>query len=280
MRELYIIGGLALGAASVFGTMSVVNYSHSPSVQIPNNLVYEEKFIPKEAETANYEPQDSEPIYEKNAFDINRGEEVAQVTTPTPVEPPQTPAGDFQFELQGIHILGEKKMALISAQPLRKSRSGKTSPVKSTSSVEAKLVSLGQDLEGTGMKVSAIEPGKVTLEDSSGLTRELAFSLASDESLKRAEVAYKNELGRQKQFAKQNQFKDSPKGQLAGSKPQAPSNSQQQKIAAIQSKYGNYKKKVQEAYKSGRMSKEHYQNAMKRIGEGYKKEVERANSSK
>ena len=231
-------------------------------------------------ELAAADPQDSEPIYEKNAFDQYRGEEPPS----EPVEElddPEPEPSNYTFEVRGIHILGEKKLALIAAEPIRRVK-GKIIPAKSSSSTQSVLVREGEDIEGTGHKVAKIEPGRVTLQNSSGIDYPLDFDLTSDSSLKRAEAAYKYEVGRQKQFAKQNAFPGGPKtASTTSSKAPATSasNSNAAKIASIQKRYGDYKKKVYEAYKSGKMSKDHMEKAMKRIGEGYEREVKKVNGS-
>ena len=75
MREAYIFGSLLLGAAAVFGTLNVVKYDHSPSVKIEKDISYQEPERAPEPEPIDVEPQNSEPIYAKNAFDQYRGDD-------------------------------------------------------------------------------------------------------------------------------------------------------------------------------------------------------------
>ena len=136
----------------------------------------------------------------------------------------EVPQGNYTFELRGVHILGEKKLALIAATPIRSSRysrgrssSSSRQPVSSSSSVQSQLVRVGEEIEGTGHEVVSIEPGLVKITNSTGITQSLEFDLASDSSLKRAEVAFKNEVSRQKTFAKQNTFQGTKTASAASS---------------------------------------------------------------
>ena len=78
--------------------------------------------------------------------------------------------------------------------------------MSSTSSATPELVEVGQEIPGTGYKVVSIEPDLVKIVDTAGVTESLEFSLVSDSAMKRAEVTFKNELGRVKQFSTQNTF--------------------------------------------------------------------------
>ena len=211
MRELYLAGCLILGVGAVFATMSVVKYDYKETKQIPKDISY---ITPYEEEKEVKPPvsHSTEVIHARNAFDSSRGkEEVAAVET----EEEEEPKGTYSFELRGINIIGEKKVALLTAQPVRSGRSSSrnsrsqgrtTSPVTSNSN-KVHIVALGEEIEDTGHKVHKIEAGKVIVVDSAGKEMPpLVFSLASEESLKRAELSYKNELSRQKSFAKQNEF--------------------------------------------------------------------------
>jgi hypothetical protein len=93
---------------------------------------------------------------------------------------------EFDFEVRGIHILGDKKMALLSATPLRKN--GKRPSRSSTSS---KLVGLGEEIETSGYILTAIEPGNVSIERN-GETKQYDFKIASSASLQRGQAAYKS----------------------------------------------------------------------------------------
>jgi hypothetical protein len=228
MRSLYLLGSVLLGVAAVFGIMEVVNYSYTPSVNLPENISYVELEVEDEEDEDEAQPKSAEVIYAKNGFDKLRGDEEV-----VPDDGEETPVvenkGTYEFEVRGIHIIGEKKMALITATALRRSRSssirGRTSsraPVSSKSS-PSKLVHEGEEIESTGYVVSAIDTGVVSIKDSAGAVQEIEFSLVNSASLKRAETAFKYEASRQKQFSKQNTLPSSTKKPvLTSKKPNAP----------------------------------------------------------
>ena len=95
MKEIYIAGSLLLGGIAVYSTVSAVGYKYKAQ-SLPSS-----DFIPRERETTN----DPEPlnisgdvIYEKNAFDINRGDEDLE-TVDVPNET-QKVQGSYTFELR------------------------------------------------------------------------------------------------------------------------------------------------------------------------------------
>ncbi|MCM8543282.1 MAG: hypothetical protein NE328_23640 [Lentisphaeraceae bacterium] len=212
MRELYLIGCLVLGVGAVFATMSVVKYDYKETKQIPKDISFITPFE-EEKEVKPPVSHSTEVIHSRNAFEESRGKEIAVAADDDDGEDDQE-KGTYSFELRGINRIGEKKVALLTAQPVRSSKTSRssrssgrtTSPVTSNSN-KVHIVALGEEIEDTGHKVHSIESGKVVITDGEGKQMPpLIFSLASDESLKRAELSYKNEVSRQKTFANQNKF--------------------------------------------------------------------------
>lgn len=220
MRELYLLGCLVLGSGAVLATMSVVKYDYQETKQIPKDI----SFITPYEEEVEEKPlvnMNTEVIYARDAFDASRGKEEKVVETPTIVG---SDPGQYSFELRGINIIGKKKVALLTAQPIRKSKSSSsrsrssssrsTSPVTSGSS-KVLIVAEGEEIDETGHTIKSIVAGKVIIVDTKGKeVPPLIFSLASEDSLKRAELAHRNELSRQKAFSKQNQFPTAPKASV------------------------------------------------------------------
>ena len=215
MRELYLLGCLVLGAGAVVATMSVVKYDYKNSNKIPEDISY--SALEEEAEPEKPLKQyQVDVIHERDAFSQLRGKAVPEDKEEEVIE--TVVQAKYSFELRGINAIGDKKVALLTAQPIRSSRtssrssrsSGRTPvPVTSRSS-KVHIVAIGDEIEDSGHKVKSIEGKRVVITDSSG--RELPpliFSLVSDDSIKRGELAYKNELSRQKYFSKQNQFPNS-----------------------------------------------------------------------
>ena len=215
MRELYLLGCLVLGAGAVVATMSVVKYDYKNNNKIPEDITY--SALEKEAEPEKPLKQyQVDVIHERDAFSELRGKAVPEDKEEEVVE--TVVQAKYSFELRGINAVGDKKVALLTAQPIRSSRtssrssrsSGRTPvPVTSRSS-KVHIVAIGEEIEDSGHKLKSIDGKRVVITDSSG--RELPpliFSLVSDDSIKRGELAYKNELSRQKYFSKQNQFPNS-----------------------------------------------------------------------
>lgn len=273
MRELYLLGCLVLGAGAVLTTMSVVKYDYKETKQIPKDISY---ITPFEEEEVVEPPtnRSTEVIHARNAFDVNRGKEIAQADEDeeTPVED----KGTYSFELRGINIIGKKRVALLTAQPVRPTRtssrssrsSGRTSTPVTSRSSKVHIVAVGEEIEDSGHKVKSIEAGKVIVEDSAGKEMPpLIFSLISDESLKRAELSYKSELSRQKSFAKQNQFPTAskttskkPTSQVSTKKPADPKTmTKEQREAEMRKRAENLKaemKRLKELRDQGKKSKD------------------------
>lgn len=223
MRELYLLGCLVLGAGAVVATLSVVKYDYKNSPRIPEDISFaslEEEEKP-EKDIKQYQV---DVIHERNAFSQLRGkaEPVGEVVPDTP---PVVQA-KYSFELRGINVVGDKKVALLTAQPIRTSRSsssrssGRTvSPVTSRSNT-VHIVPVGEEIEDSGHKVKSIEGRKVVVVDGEGKELPpLIFSLVSEDSIKRGELAYKNEVSRQKYFSKQNEFPDATKQPAVAAQP-------------------------------------------------------------
>jgi hypothetical protein len=216
MRPLYLIGSILLSVGAVYAVMGVSDYEYSSVVQVPDDISY----IQPEDESASIDPEDDEVnpreaswIHTKNAFDKLRGAPV-KPTDPT-VKKPDEVVGEYEFEVRGINILGDSKVALITAKAMRttKSSRGRRPPRPSVSSKGTRpiKVRVGDQINETGYVVEAIEAGLVTIKDKEGLSMEVVYSLKSESAVKRGELAYKNELGRQKSFSKQNAFNDGTK---------------------------------------------------------------------
>lgn len=225
MRELYLLGCLVLGTGAVFATMSVVKYDYKETKQIPKDISYITPYEEEQEET-QIVSRSADVIYARNAFDEDRGKEIAQ--TDEEEDEPVEDKGTYSFELRGINIIGKKKVALLTAQPIRSSRTssrssrstGRTSTPVTSRSSKVHIVAEGEEIEDSGHKVKLIEAGKVVVTNSSGKELPpLFFSLASEESIKRAELAYKNELSRQKAFANQNKFPAATKPAVTVKKP-------------------------------------------------------------
>ena len=236
MRELYLLGCVLLGAGAVYATMSAVKYDYQFSQVIEEDTKWSptENKVEDKQENARRNP---DVIFEKNAFEELRGKAVPEEKIDDPVE--DEPKGNYSFELRGINIIGEKKVALVTATPVSTGRSSRDSrsrgrtptPVRSTSSNKVYIVAEGEEVGDTGYKVTGIDNKQILIDDGKGGTKyTLTFSLVSDESLKRAEMAYKNELVRQKTFSKQNTF-DQPKATETTAKPQTGNNNTAQPTA-------------------------------------------------
>lgn len=233
MRELYLLGCVVLGAGAVFATMSAVKYDYQFSQVIQEDTKWNPSESNEEDKKENVR-RNPDVIFEKNAFEELRGKAVPEDEEVPEVD--DTPKGNYSFELRGINIIGEKKVALVTATPVNTGRSSRDSrsrgrtptPVRSTSSNKVYIVAEGEEVGDTGYKVSSIDAKQVLIADGKGETKStLVFSLVSDESLKRAEMAYKNEVVRQKTFSKQNSF-DEPKTTQTTAKPQNGNNTAQQ----------------------------------------------------
>ena len=212
MRELYLIGCLVLGASAVVATMSVVKYDYKNSDKIPEDISYASLAEEPEVDE-DLKQYQVDVIHERDAFSKLRGKaepENAEEEEETPVV-----QAKYSFELRGINAIGNKKVAMLTAQPIRTSRtssrssrsSGRTATPVTSRSNKVHIVAIGEEIEDSGHKLKSIEGKKVVITDSQG--RELPplfFSLVSEDSIKRGELAYKNELSRQKSFSKQNQF--------------------------------------------------------------------------
>ena len=214
MRSLYLIGSILLSIGAVYAVIGVSGYEYSSLVQIPDDISY----IQEEDEIDNIDREDDEPrprqarwIYTNNAFDKLRGDPVKS-TAPI-VKTPDKVVDKYEFEIRGINILGDSKVALITAKilPSRK-KSGGRRPSRPTSGSNKPIkVRVGDQINETGYVVEAIEAGLVTLKDKEGLAMEVAYNLRSESAVKRSQLAYKNELGRQRSFSKQNAFSDGAK---------------------------------------------------------------------
>ena len=254
MRELYLLGCVVLGSGAVFATMSAVKYDYQFSQVIQEDTKWNPSESNEEDKKENVR-RNPDVIFEKNAF-----EEVPVVD--------DTPKGNYSFELRGINIIGEKKVALVTATPVNTGRSSRDSrsrgrtptPVRSTSSNKVYIVAEGEEVGDTGYKVSSIDAKQVLIADGKGETKStLVFSLVSDESLKRAEMAYKNEVVRQKTFSKQNSF-DEPKTTQTTAKPQNGNNTAQQPAKPVDPK---------------QMTKEQREAEMRKRAEKLKEEMKR-----
>ena len=186
-KSLYIFASIILVCAAIFTVSKVINYSYTEQYVLKENPTPPPKQKP--ATDNETEPQDTEIIHTDNAFEALRGAtQIKKGETPPP--PPSNT--DYEFEIRAIHILGDKKMALISAAPIRKS--SRSNSRTKQSAQPAKTFMIGDVVGSTGYKVSSIEPGLVFLTDSSGKQHKHEFSLSSPESLKRAEIAQRTQI--------------------------------------------------------------------------------------
>lgn len=215
MRELYLLGCLVLGAGAVVATMSVAKYNYKNSDKIPEDISFAsvQEVEDPEEELKQYQV---DVIHERDAFSELRGKEVKEDDKIPDVVP--TIQAKYNFELRGINAIGDKKVAMLTAQPIRSSKtsshksrsSGRTALPVTSRSGTIHLVAVGEEIEDSGHKLKSIEGRKVIITDGQGRDLPpLFFSLVSDDSLKRGELAYKNELSRQKYFSKNNQFPNS-----------------------------------------------------------------------
>ena len=218
MKELYLAGAVILGGAAVYTTVSAVKYKYTGQ-DLPSN-----EFVPVERESdAVLEPEEipSEVIYSQNPFDINRGQSEDE-DTDGEVEETQVVQGTYSFELRGIIGVGKSPVALFSAKLNSRSSSsrGRTSSRSAVSASSDKIhnCKIGDPIGDSSYTVKSIVDGQVTIDDKKGNEQTFTFSLTSEESLKRSEVAFKSEQARQKSFSKQNTFTQ-PKKPTTGNKP-------------------------------------------------------------
>jgi hypothetical protein len=210
MKELLVIACTILGIAAFISTMSAVRYNYKVTPLVDNEFIPRVNSEEEESEEQNYA---TEVIYEKNLFDKMRGEEPPEGSEEIPEEVKSN--ANYAFELRGIIGVGTNQVALMSA-----ALSGKAAPVRgrtptpnSPAPVGARsdkihICKVGADIGDSGYKVKSIENGQVKIEDSKGNHQVFHFSLVTDESLKRSEVAFKEDQSKQKEFANQNKFVD------------------------------------------------------------------------
>ena len=210
MRAFYLTACLLLGTSAVLAAVSVIKYDYKYSTEVNDDLSYVPLIEnPKAAEKLSI--REVEVIYEREAFNEFRGKGVDSIIkVPTPPT-----AQKFSFELRGLTVVGDKKAALISAKavsiktPIKYSRSkDRTSKPLSLSSKKVHVLTPGEEIPGTDCILKSISGNAVTIADNSGKELDpVYFSLVSDESLKRAEQIYKNELLLRKKKAPKNSTK-------------------------------------------------------------------------
>lgn len=216
MKKIYLSTSLVLGIATVLALVYALNYSYKES------SVHQGEIAWKSTEVANLDKTDNvkknaDIIFEKNIFDINRGKEEPSEEKE---EPEFVDFGRYTVELRGINIVGNTKIALLTAteaggqsrrNPFSRGSAPVSAPevvdpnapppVRSTSSNPILVVKEGEVIGKTGHKVASIEKGKVFIKDHAGKQLPpLEFNLLSASSLKRADLAFKEEQQRQKEL--------------------------------------------------------------------------------
>ncbi|MCM8536667.1 MAG: hypothetical protein NE334_12085 [Lentisphaeraceae bacterium] len=217
MKELFLAGALALSGAAIYSTVSVVKYTYA------QQDLKDASFVPVERESTPEEigkDFSTDVIYNKNAFEASRGKS-SDEDTDGGEEETTVNKGSYTFEIRGIIGVGEKQVALFSAKLNGRSSSTrgrtKTRSTVSSNSNKIYICGVGDKIAESDYKIKSIKAGLVEIEDSSNNKQSFEFSLASDESIERSEVAFKNEVSRQKSFAKQNSF-TTPKPPVAPTK--------------------------------------------------------------
>ena len=192
MREFYLISCLLLGSSAVFATVSIINYDYKYSNEVPEDLSFASSVDWHEGGIEK-SYRDVDVIYQREAFSEYRGKKKAVTIVKTPQQDTE-----YSFELRGINVIGEKKVALVSAKAVKnkaKRSNGRKPIVRASQDSDVHLVSIGEEIADTGYTLKEIAGNQILITDIQGeLMSPVSFSLISEASLKRAEIAYKNQL--------------------------------------------------------------------------------------